>query len=123
LVAELSLRIPGGPGAPAEARDALRRLHPELTAEVMQVVSLLASELVSNSVRHASADWVELRCGTSDGHVRVEVSDGGEGFGENPVPRDPGRDGGWGLFIVDELASRWGVVEGSGTRVWFEIDR
>jgi hypothetical protein len=30
--------------------------------------------------------------------------------------------GGWGLSIVDALASRWGVHEGT-THVWFELER
>jgi signal transduction histidine kinase len=123
LVAELSVRIPGGPGASAEARDALRRFHPELAPELMQIVALLASELVSNAVRHARAEWVELCFGVAARHVRVEVGDNGKGFGGTPRPPDPNRAGGWGLYIVERLASRWGVMEGGGTRVWFEIDR
>jgi signal transduction histidine kinase len=123
LVAELSVRIPGGPGAPAEARDALRRFHPELAPELMQIVALLASELVSNAVRHARAESVELCVGVATGHVRVEVADNGNGFAGPPPPPEPGRAGGWGLYIVERLASRWGVMEGGGTRVWFELDR
>lgn len=123
LVAELSVRIPGGPGAPAEARDALRRFHPELSPELIQIVALLASELVSNAVRHARAESVELCFGVASRHVRVEVADNGNGFGGPPPPPEPGRAGGWGLYIVEKLASRWGVMEGGGTRVWFEIDR
>jgi anti-sigma regulatory factor (Ser/Thr protein kinase) len=123
LVAELSLRIPGGPGAPAEARDALRRFHPELAPELMQTVTLLTSELVSNAIRHGGAESIELCFGVASAHVRVEVADTGHGFAGPLLPRDPSRVGGWGLFIVDELASRWGVMEGRGTRVWFEIDR
>jgi anti-sigma regulatory factor (Ser/Thr protein kinase) len=123
LVAELSLRITGGPGAPAEARAAVRRFHPDLAPELMQTVALLTSELVSNATRHAAAETIELCFGVAAGHVRVEVADTGAGFGGWLRPPEPGRVGGWGLYIVDELASRWGVMEGGGTRVWFEIDR
>jgi hypothetical protein len=66
---------------------------------------------------------VELCFGVASRHVRVEVADKGNGFGGRPRPPDPGRAGGWGLYIVEKLASRWGVMEGGGTRVWFEIDR
>jgi hypothetical protein len=54
--------------------------------------------------------------------VRVEVVDQGAGF--IPVARDrPVTEvGGWGLHLVETLADRWGVHEGS-THVWFEIDR
>jgi len=30
--------------------------------------------------------------------------------------------GGWGLEIVEDVASRWGVHEGT-THVWFELER
>ena len=33
---------------------------------------------------------------------------------------EPTLDGGWGLHLVDQVAIRWGVHEGS-THVWFEI--
>jgi signal transduction histidine kinase len=123
LDTELSLRIPGGPGAPAEARSALRRFHADLPMELMQVVTLLTSELVANAVRHAAARVVELTCEVAADWVRVEVADSGAGSGRKPVPRNPDYTGGWGLYMLEELASRWGVADGGGTRVWFEIDR
>ena len=124
MVAELSLRIAGSPDAPAEARGALRRFHPDLPVELMQVVVLLTSELVANAVRHARANAVGVRFSALPDYVRVEVLDEGPGFEPHiPVER-PGRAGGWGLRLVDELASRWGVAgEGEGSRVWFELDR
>lgn len=124
VVAELTLHIAGGPDAPAEARQALRRFHPDLAPELMQVVVLLASELVANAVRHAGSAQVLIRYEVRSGHVRVEVGDDGPGFDPTAaVPEDPDRPGGWGLRLVDEMASRWGVADGDGARVWFEIDR
>ena len=61
VVAELSIRVTGGPDAPSEARSALRRFHPELPPELMQVVVLLASELVSNAVQHTRAGSIPIR--------------------------------------------------------------
>jgi anti-sigma regulatory factor (Ser/Thr protein kinase) len=123
LVAELSIRVAGGPDAPAEARSALRRFHPELAPELMQVVVLLASELVSNAVKHARALSIPIRCEVTPSHVRVEVSDGGKRFRPRMTELEPGQRGGWGLYLVDEMASRWGVSERDGKSVWFEIDR
>lgn len=126
LVAELSIRVPGGPDAPAEARSALRRFHPELAPELMQVVVLLASELVSNAVRHAAASWIPIRFEVMPGYVRVEVMDEGPMFDARTAASEPaptGRAGGWGLRLVDEMADRWGVADGYGKSVWFEIDR
>ena len=123
MVAELSIRIAGGPDAPSDARTALRRFHPELTPELMQVVVLLASELVSNAVQHARASSIPIRFEVMPSHVRVEVVDGGDGFPIEARRPDPAQTGGWGLHLVDQLASRWGVTEHAGNRVWFEIDR
>src|SRR3954452_20330199 len=86
VVAELCLRIQGSRDAPAEARTALRRFHPELPPELMQVAVLLASELVSNAVRHAEAESVAIRFEVVDSHVRVEVADDGPGFDPRTPP-------------------------------------
>jgi anti-sigma regulatory factor (Ser/Thr protein kinase) len=123
LVAELALQIPGGPDAPSEARSALRRFHPELPADLMQVVVLLASELVANAVKHAEAALVLIRFQVLPSQVRVEVADEGPGFTPRAPEPDPSGIGGWGLHLVDELSSRWGTIDGPGARVWFEIDR
>lgn len=101
----------------------MRRFHPELPTELMQIIVLLASELVSNAVKHAEAALIGLRFEVLPQHVRVEVADEGPGFEHASVVRHLEEIGGWGLHLVDELSSRWGVVEGRGARVWFEIDR
>ena len=101
----------------------MRRFHPELPAELMQIIVLLASELVANAVRHAGADSIAIRFSVHSDTVRVEVIDGGPGFDPSGAARRERDAGGWGLHLVDELASRWGVVDGQGSRVWFEIDR
>jgi hypothetical protein len=58
----------------------------------------------------------------SDRCVRVEVCDGGSGFDLPLDPRPTGALGGFGLRIVDRMASRWGVAGDDGTCVWFELD-
>jgi anti-sigma regulatory factor (Ser/Thr protein kinase) len=124
VVAEFSLRLVASPDAPAEARRALRRFGAGLTADLMQVVALLTSELVANSVRHAGTKLITVLSDVGPGRVRVEVCDEGPGF--VPEPRPPGdrtTAGGWGLYLIDELSSRWGVADGDGARVWFEVDR
>jgi anti-sigma regulatory factor (Ser/Thr protein kinase) len=89
----------------------------------MQIVVLLVSELVSNAVKHAASNSIAVRCAVTPQCVRVEVADQGPGFALDPGPINPSRVGGWGLHLVDELSSRWGVADGPGSRVWFEIDR
>jgi serine phosphatase RsbU (regulator of sigma subunit)/PAS domain-containing protein len=122
----LSLRLPGGPLAPAVARAAVETLPVgSLEAPVAHTARLLASELVTNSVRHGGSgegDAIGFEVTVSPSTLRIEVSDRGPGF--EPAPGRPGPDdaGGRGLVLVDALADRWGSAEG-GTRVWFEVDR
>jgi anti-sigma regulatory factor (Ser/Thr protein kinase) len=81
---------------------------------------------VTNSIRHAAAPAqtsIELKAEALPDRVRVEVSDRGAGF--EPTRRPPARQSasGWGLYLVDQLSDRWGVMRNGTTRVWFEIDR
>jgi anti-sigma regulatory factor (Ser/Thr protein kinase) len=120
----VTLRIGGGPDAAAHARRALATLRTDLDPPLEETLRLLVTELVANSVRHAKADAVTLRVVVGPSAVRTEVTDSGPGF-------DPSRTGsprddhtGWGLFLVERLADRWGVAKaGEATRVWFELAR
>jgi anti-sigma regulatory factor (Ser/Thr protein kinase) len=121
----ISLQFDSGPSAAAWARNALVAVEHRVDPDLMEDVRLLVSELVTNSVRHShspNGDPVGLEVLIDSRGVRVEVLDGGAGF--SPRPRDPARaePGGWGLFLVEKLADRWGVVRNHFTRVWFEID-
>ena len=88
-------------------------------------VLLLVTELVTNAVRHAGAGPerpLQLELLHSPGWVAVAVADDGPGYTWRPTPKTGSESGGWGLFLVDQLADRWGVERAtSGTRVWFEI--
>jgi anti-sigma regulatory factor (Ser/Thr protein kinase) len=120
----LSLRLDRGPGAAAKARRGLARLRGDLDEPLMETLRLLVTELVTNSVKHTGAGSVELTVLVGASSVRTEVTDAGPGF-------DPAKTGtpstdhrGWGLFLVERLAERWGVDrDGGGTRVWFELRR
>ena len=95
-------------------------------ADVAEDAKVLVSELVGNSVKHAGLnvdDHVHVTAEWSGERLRVTVHDRVRPSMPPPVaaairPR-PGADSGWGLFIVDRLASRWGTDE-SG--YWFELD-
>jgi len=124
----IAIDLEPGPRCPAQARSSLKPLADALPSQVYLDLSLLVSELVTNSVRHARLrprDLIRLRVETSARVIRVEVSDPGGGFGGNvpepePEPRGPG---GWGLFLTERLADRWGVDHEEGwTTVWLEVD-
>ena len=120
----LSLRLPGGPEAAARARRELSRLRADLDPPLAETLRLLVTELVSNAVRHAAAETVSLKVLIGRAAVFTEVKDAGPGFdpAEAGVPRS--NHTGWGLFLVERLADRWGVTqEPAATRVWFELRR
>jgi anti-sigma regulatory factor (Ser/Thr protein kinase) len=120
-----SITVRARPSAVPEAR---RRVAGSLNgrpSEVVRIVELLVSELVSNSVRHAGLrdpDAIRIDVTDDDGALRVSVCDPGRGFApDDPSPRRDGT-GGYGLYVLDRLADRWGVTLGPPTCVWFEID-
>jgi anti-sigma regulatory factor (Ser/Thr protein kinase) len=120
----VNLRLAGGPDAAALARRAVARLEGDLDIDTLDVVRLLVTELVTNSVRHAEADAVDIRVHVASDQVRLEVTDRGPGFEFEERGRNQDLEGGWGLYLVDRLADRWGIAyDGGASRVWAEIDR
>ena len=117
----LDEELENGPDAAREARRRIDRLSAEIPNA--SDVTLLVSELVTNSYRHAGLtgqDTIRLRVSKSASAVRIEVLDRGQG--SDPHVRDQGEYGGWGLRIVERLADRWGTErDTSGTTVWFEM--
>ena len=124
LTERLSLRLRCGQAAASNARGALSRLRGDIDEPLMETLRLLVTELVTNSVRHADADAVSLRILVTGTSIWTEVSDEGPGF-DPRLTGVPQRDrSGWGLFLVERLAHRWGVIQdGDTTRVWFELLR
>ncbi len=110
------------PSVTESARRARRTLvQGGLDPDLDHTVSLLATELVVNSVRHVPGSTpIRLEATLTDGFAHVEIIDVGPGF--DPEIRH--ETDGFGLRLVDKLASRWGVERSAGeTRVWFEVDR
>ena len=119
----LDVDIPRDAKAPWHARRAVEQLEGAIADDVRPDVMLLVSELITNSVKYGNDGALRLQIeARGPRKLRVEVVDQGDGF--IPVARDRpmSEPGGWGLHLVEELADRWGVYEGS-THVWFEIDR
>jgi anti-sigma regulatory factor (Ser/Thr protein kinase) len=113
--------------APGLARAAVARRceQLELDASLTQSLILLVSEVVSNAVRHSSGhpdSSIQLVASFDAQRIRVTVTDAGDGF--VPRPRDPGstRDG-YGLYLLEKVAKRWGVESAGDTKVWFELPR
>jgi anti-sigma regulatory factor (Ser/Thr protein kinase) len=119
----MEVTLPPGADAPGDARRALEGLKPVLGEHVYQETSLLVSELVTNSVRHAMLppdEVIRLRVRTEEDRVHVDVVDPGPGFDLKAIsPGSP--ESGWGLRLLNRLATRWGVRRNDDTTVWFEL--
>ena len=84
---------------------------------------LLACELVTNTVQHATdAGWVTITVSRRGATVHVDVIDDGQ-TGLPHWREATGEDeGGRGFQLVNEIAQRWGFLRERGrTCVWFEL--
>ena len=123
MVDRLSLSFPREPDSVPAARAALDRFEGRLSQSTLYDASLCLSELVTNAVQHPapeSGSELGLELSLSDEALRVEVIDPGGDF--RPSTPTHGDERGWGLFIVDQLSTRWGTEPGERrTVMWFEI--
>ncbi|MDH6145392.1 anti-sigma regulatory factor (Ser/Thr protein kinase) [Kitasatospora sp. GP30] len=123
--APFGLRVQPSAEAVPEARrlviQAVRRWELPLTEEALRDVELLASEVITNAVVHTaqtcqvSVRWTGMR-------LRVEVADTSAELPE-AVGSEAEATSGRGLFLVDALATAWGMesLETGGKRTWFEV--
>jgi anti-sigma regulatory factor (Ser/Thr protein kinase) len=115
--------FPSTPASIAAARRFVARqlaATPGLDEDDLDEVTLMVSELATNSVRHAGTPY-RVAVDRSGDWLRIEVSDVGSGRARlrTPGPRDPH---GRGLQIVSALADAWGVTDRSespGKTTWF----
>lgn len=122
MIDSIELELASSPSAPTRARHALTTLCTARSGdELIADATLLVSELVTNAFCHGTGP-IRVRAHIDDHRLLVEVIDGGQGFERQLRRTDIDEVGGWGLGIVEAVASRWGVHEGS-THVWFELER
>lgn len=117
------LELPCDPDAPGVARRALKEA--DRVGEIIGDVMLVASELVTNAVRHSGCSrdqMVRIDASLEAERVRISVCDPGVS-GRSAQARQPSdlADGGMGLRIVDQLADRWGTARTRGYCVWAEM--
>jgi anti-sigma regulatory factor (Ser/Thr protein kinase) len=126
---EIERELRATPEAGRVARRALDGWLTDLVGEeTADNVRLAATECIDNAVRHGrlSEDDVIVLFGVAtEDIVRIEI--------EQPTPVgdlhviDPldrgAAEGGFGLGIVQDVTSSWGVVDEGRGVVWFEVDR
>jgi anti-sigma regulatory factor (Ser/Thr protein kinase) len=108
--------------APAAVRDEVRKLGRLGVAPTDAM--LVASELVTNAVRHSGAreeDRLAIRMRLGQDRLLISVTDPGTsgGAARAQSPQDP--SAGIGLRLVEQLSQRWGSDRGDGHRVWAEL--
>jgi len=116
------------PLAPLAAMLARNEVRDALTSwglgRLEDTAVLLTSELVGNAVRHArhGGSELELRIVDAAAWLRIEVADTDP---HPPQPQSPAEldESGFGLVLVEALATKWGVDQGTaGKTVWIELD-
>jgi anti-sigma regulatory factor (Ser/Thr protein kinase) len=113
------------PASVREARGWLRAVALGLVDESKcSDLELVVTEVVTNAVRHGAPGGVLLLAATPKPEfLCVQVTDEGPGLAPAPRAMASDENGGFGLFIVEQLTRRWGVTrEDRHTRVWFEFD-
>ena len=121
----LELQLPDGAAAPRAARHALAEaLGGRLAGRVEGDALIVISELVSNAIRHGGArtpgEQVCVHAALRGAVLRIEVTDPGPGF--DPGGHGPRADGGYGLHLLDRMASSWGVSGSEPVTVWAELE-
>lgn len=124
----MRLRLRREPWAGSEVRLRLVLATKGLLREDEQdLLRLLVTELINNSVQHAGPDaWthVVVHISIAPERLRAVVCDGGAGLDPaTAVPRPSGASALRGLQLVDRLATRWGTCAEDGSCVWFELDQ
>jgi sigma-B regulation protein RsbU (phosphoserine phosphatase) len=122
-----AVELPGGPQASAAARGLVAdTLAGVASKPELDDLLIVVTELVNNAVVHGGAgdanERVLVHVAAADERLRAEVSSRGAPF-DIRQPSPPEEPGGFGLFLVDQLSSRWGLDGGDDFCVWFEIDR
>jgi anti-sigma regulatory factor (Ser/Thr protein kinase) len=116
--------LPSDYRAARAARQSMRLLESYIPEEMIEDVNLLVSELVSNSVKHASLmddQEIQVDANPTDNGIRVEVTNPGGAQLANRLP-EKAEESGWGLLLVTKIATRWGIATNGRTLIWFEID-
>jgi anti-sigma regulatory factor (Ser/Thr protein kinase) len=119
----LHLSVPCDELAPAAVREKVRNLR-ELDGARADAM-LVASELVTNAVRHSRCtedESLTVRI-ARDGRLRIAVIDPGASGQSAEIAERPVELGGLGLKVVEQLAATWGTERrDDGYRVWAELE-
>jgi anti-sigma regulatory factor (Ser/Thr protein kinase) len=112
--------LPQDPRSAALARTIVGEKLRGFAPTTVETTQALVSELVANAVLHACSMLV-LHITVTEDRLQVGVEDLSFDY---PLPQEPSpeSDNGWGLVILDALATAWGWHRTPvGKQVWFEL--
>lgn len=118
MALEVRAHVANGLDASAEARRFVASLADQVSGPLLEDIQLVASELVTNSYRHAGNPEgfpIEISVDVSGDEVRLEVVDHSI-FDPTPETTQELREVKWGLTLVDRIASDWGRISQGG--IW-----
>jgi anti-sigma regulatory factor (Ser/Thr protein kinase) len=116
----LTARLPRDPTCAVVARRLIEGFAREgLSAQTGGDATLIASELATNAFLHGEG-MIVLLVRRRQHCLRIEVRDDGHPDRIEMIPEPRRTTSGRGLWMVDQLATRWGVRSGTG-HVWAEL--
>ncbi|MEV6946939.1 ATP-binding protein [Streptomyces sp. NPDC051172] len=122
------IRIPvcgtpaGATSARREIAEGIRAWGTSLRPELLDAAELVASELITNAVRHAHDGPITAGVDLDGQALRIAVIDTSADIPEIALPDSDAEDG-RGLFLVAALADRYGFDPlPSGKRCWAEFE-
>jgi anti-sigma regulatory factor (Ser/Thr protein kinase) len=116
----LSARLPRDSSCPRVARGLLEEYaREEMADREREDAMVITSELATNAFLHGDGAIV-LNVDRDGDRLRIAVLDEGHPEHIGVVPENERHHGGRGLWIIEQLASDWGVVAGAG-HVWAEL--
>ncbi|MEO3854621.1 ATP-binding protein [Acrocarpospora sp. B8E8] len=124
-----TIELPGDLGAASSARSFVHGLLTGWADDRLQDALLLVTELASNACLHSDSGrdpngTITLQVTNTDGFIHIQVTDQGSARSVPYLVPDPEQRGsGFGLRLVDQIASEWGHdYEYEGKRVvWFNL--
>ncbi len=123
----LDFQLQARPESVASVRRTLERA--QLPDGLLEDAKLLATEMVTNTLRHARlapGEPIHVHVEWTRSTVRIFVRGGSAPIDTPPVVGsirpNPGAQSGWGLYLVDRMASRWGTNLDGQAGYWFELE-
>lgn len=119
----IALDLPCDVEAPSRVREALSRL--EGLGSLLADAMLVATELVTNALRHSGcSDTQSLHVQVRKARDRLLISVDDPGLsGTSARAQHPPEigSGGVGLWLIEQIARRWGAERFDGYHVWAEL--